>query len=95
MSMFVVSIEWTVQGSRQEGRVFFEAVSLEQAKTEAPQAAEIATLSAPDVKITGGPSKFEPVFLAMWDKSRIAALDAPNLLKLERSNIPPAPLTVN
>ncbi len=97
MSMYSVAIELTIGGVRKEGQVFFEADSPEQAKAEAPQAVQMATLSGENLTIDE-PKKFEPAFLVMWDKSEIQAVRAPTLLKLERFkqvSIPTPPSTVN
>jgi len=82
MGMYSVAIEWSMNGRRKKGMVFFEADSLEEAQIEAPRAVEKATFSLPNIEASE-PAAFEPPYLVMWDKSEISAQSTTNLLKLE------------
>jgi hypothetical protein len=83
MSIYRVVVEWTDEGKRQEGLIFFEAETLEQAKAETPKLVDRVLFNMQQKHVTGQAASCDPNFLVMWGKAEIACLIQPNSAKLE------------
>lgn len=83
MSIYRVVVEWTDEGKRQEGLIFFEAETLEQAKAETPKLVDRVLSKVQQKHVTGEAASCDPEFLVMWGKAEIDRLIQPNSAKLE------------
>ena len=83
MGVYRVLAEWTGEGKRQEGLIFFEAESLEQAKAETQKVVGRVLSGVHEKRVTGEAASCDPDFLVMWGKDEIDRLIQPTSAKLK------------
>jgi len=83
MSIYRVLVEWTDEGKRQEGLIFFEAESLEKARAETQKIVGRVLFGVQEKQITTEAESCDPEFLVMWGKAEIDRLIQPNNAKLK------------
>jgi hypothetical protein len=83
MSIYRVSVEWTDEGKRQEGLIFFEAESLEKARAETQKMVDRVIFGVQEKRITAQAESCDPEFLVMWGKAEIDRLIQPNSAKMK------------
>ncbi len=82
MSIYRVLVEWTDEGKRREGLIFFEAESLEKARAETQKIVDRMLFSVQEKQITAEAESCDPEFLVMWGKAEIARVIQPNSAKI-------------
>jgi hypothetical protein len=83
MSIYRVLVEWTGEGKRQEGLIFFEAESLEKARAETQKIVDRVLSGVHDKRITTAAESCDPEFLVMWGKAEIDRIIQPNSSKMK------------
>jgi hypothetical protein len=82
MSIYRVLVEWTDEGKRREGLIFFEAESLEKARAETQKIVDRMLFRVQEKQITAEAESCDPEFLVMWGKAEIARVIQPNSAKM-------------
>jgi hypothetical protein len=83
MSIYRILVEWAGEGKRNEGLIFFEAETSEQAKADTQKIVDRVLHAQQQVRITSEAKDIDPEFLVMWDKTEIDRLILPNAAKLK------------
>ena len=82
MSIYRVLVEWTDEGKRREGLIFFEAESLEKARAETHKIVDRMLFRVQEKQITAEAESCDPEFIVMWGKAEIARVIQPNSAKI-------------